>query len=72
MNKSLQRNLRRYRYAKGLDQCELAKLTGLSTASISYFERGLRVPRIENISRIAAALGVTEADLLAEDRKKAR
>ncbi len=68
---TLGRNIRRYRLAKGLDCCELAKLTGVSLMSISYYERGLRTPRVETISKIAAALGVTVTDLLEDGDRKA-
>lgn len=69
--KTLARNIRKYRLEKGLDCTELAQKTGLTTMSISYYERGLRTPRIENVIKIAAALGVTEADLLTDGSRKA-
>lgn len=68
---TLGRNIRRHRLAKGLDCCELARLTGVTPMSISYYERGLRTPRVENISKIAAALGVTVTDLLEDGDRKA-
>lgn len=67
----LGRNMRRYRQAKGLDCTELARLTGLTTMSISYYERGLRTPRIENVMKIASILGVTVSDLLSDGDRKA-
>ena len=65
------RNIRKYRLEKGLDCTELARLTGVTTMSISYFERGLRTPRIENVIKIASILGVTVSDLLSDGDRKA-
>lgn len=47
----------------GLTIRALAEKTGLSTATIQYAESGKSVPRVNTLEKIAAACGVTIADL---------
>ncbi|MER7505471.1 XRE family transcriptional regulator [Nonomuraea pusilla] len=56
-------NLRRRRLARGFSVRELAELTGVSKALISQIERGVANPTIEVLTRLAAALGLTFAEL---------
>jgi transcriptional regulator with XRE-family HTH domain len=58
------KNLRVYRLRLGLSQEALAELTGLHRTYIGSVERGERNISIDNIERIARALGVAAADLL--------
>lgn len=51
-------NLKRARRKRGLSQEELGLAAGLDGAVISRIEAGQREPRVKNIARIAAALGV--------------
>ena len=48
----------------GLTQIELAKRLGISNMTVFRWEKGERVPRADEIKRLAAALKVTEAELL--------
>jgi transcriptional regulator with XRE-family HTH domain len=57
-------NLRRHRTRRGLSQEGLAELTGLHRTYIGSVERAERNISIDNIERIARALGVAAADLL--------
>jgi transcriptional regulator with XRE-family HTH domain len=59
-------NLLRLRVAAGLTQEGLSDRSGLHSTEISRLERGVRDPRLSTIVRIARALGVPPADLLAE------
>ena len=59
-------SLRRLREAAGLTQQDLAKLTGLTTATISYAETGRVDPSLDTIKRLAEALGVQPGALLDE------
>jgi transcriptional regulator with XRE-family HTH domain len=58
-------NMRRIRKAKELTQEKVAELAELHPNYISSVERGIRNISICNIERIANALGVTMAELVA-------
>lgn len=51
------------RESAGLTIRALAEKTGLSTATIQHAESGKTVPRMSTLEKIAAACGVTIADL---------
>ena len=57
-------NLRALRRAKGLSQEGLADLSGLHYTYIGGIERGERNPSIDNVGRLAEALGLDAVDLL--------
>ena len=60
------RNLREARQAKGLSQEALADAADLHRTYVGSVERGERNISIDNIERLAHALGVTAASLLGE------
>ena len=62
------RNLRRQRLAAGFSQESLARACKLHRTEISLLERGERDPRLSTIVRLARALGVPPAALLADRR----
>jgi transcriptional regulator with XRE-family HTH domain len=64
LRKSFGTNLRREREAKGLSQEALAHQAGLHRTYVGSVERGERNVSIDNIERLARALGVTPADLM--------
>lgn len=43
---------------------EVARRTGLSQQSISYIERGMRMPTLDTLLRIASVLDVRLGDLV--------
>lgn len=59
------RNLRDCRKCKGLSQEKLAELSGLHRTYVGSVERGERNISLDNMERLANALGVNLADLLA-------
>jgi transcriptional regulator with XRE-family HTH domain len=61
-------NIRRIRVKQGLSQEQLATDSSVDTSYVSRLERGLENPTIGTLGRIAAALGVSTADLLAKTR----
>lgn len=58
--------VRRRRNAAGLSQEALAAKAGLHRTYIGLLERGLRVPSIEVVRRLAEALDTTMTALIAE------
>jgi transcriptional regulator with XRE-family HTH domain len=61
------RKVRRLRRVQDLSQDDLATRVGVSRNTISRFETGARMPSIEMLEKLATALGVKVADLLAEE-----
>lgn len=49
---------------KNMSQKELARLAGITEASMSKYISGTRTPRIDVIANISRALGVTADDLI--------
>ncbi|NMQ18833.1 XRE family transcriptional regulator [Candidatus Competibacter phosphatis] len=62
-------NLRKTRERLGLSQEALADAAGLHRTYVGSVERGERNISIDNIERLAAALGVSPASLLAEAKQ---
>lgn len=60
----LARNLRRLRLAEGLSQEELAEKADFHRTFVSHIERERNNISIDNIERLAAALGVDVLELL--------
>lgn len=58
--------IRAAREAKGLDIRQLADAVGVSFATISRWETEDRIPRVENLFRLSAALDVPVSDFLSE------
>lgn len=58
-------NLREIRLRRGLSQEALADLCDVHRTEVSLLERGQREPRLMTIVRLAHALEVTPAELLA-------
>lgn len=62
-------NVRRLRVAAGLSQEALAERADLHRTYVSSVERAERNVSLENIFRLAKALGVDPRELLAPDKK---
>lgn len=57
-------NLKRVRAAAGKSQDEVAVAASVHRTEVSQLERGLRIPRIDTVIKLAAVLEVSAADLL--------
>lgn len=62
--------LRELRRQSGVSQEKLADLAGLHRTYVSSIERGERNVSLVNIERLAAALGVTMAELMPDKGNK--
>lgn len=56
-------NLARYRKAADLSQDEVSVRASLHRTEVSQLERGLRVPRIDTVAKLAGALEVDPGEL---------
>lgn len=63
------KNLRKIRVAKGLSQERLAEHAGLHRTYIGSVERGERNITIDNMERLATALGCSLQELIEEEQK---
>lgn len=62
-------NLRKARLAKGLSQEDLAELASLHRTYVGSVERAERNVSIDNMERLAAAMGVSLPSLLQEAKR---
>lgn len=60
-------NIKSYRDASNITQAHFAERLGLTSAAISAYENGLRMPSYDILVRIADILGVTIDALLGRD-----
>lgn len=60
------KRIRQVRAAQGLNLEQLARLTGISAPALSLIETGKRDPRLTTLKRIADALRVPPATLMAD------
>ncbi len=56
--------LRRLRKKAGLNQTQLGKLIGISTVTITRWERNIRQPRMDELKALATALNTSQEELL--------
>ena len=57
-------SIKKYRLKRGLTQEELAEKLGVNRVSISYWERGLALPKGSRLLDVSTALGVSVDKLL--------
>lgn len=60
----ISKNIKQLRIKKGLNQEQLSAMIGVTRQTISNWERGVSLPDIDSIVKIAAALGVGAEELL--------
>jgi transcriptional regulator with XRE-family HTH domain len=60
-------NYAKLRDEKGLKDYEVAKLSGVATATLSSWKNGHYTPKVPKLRKIASALGVTIDDLIKEE-----
>ena len=60
-------NYAKLRDAKGLKDCDIVKLSGVASATISSWKNGHYTPKLPKLKKIADALGVTIDELIKEE-----
>jgi transcriptional regulator with XRE-family HTH domain len=56
-------NLRRFRKRAGMSQEEVSWRAGLHRTEISQIERGMRLPRVDTVAKLAGALEIEPGKL---------
>ena len=64
---ALRSAIRFWRNERKLSQSELVEKTGIRQDQLSRFETGQGIPSLDELSRIAEALGVTPAHLYSDE-----
>jgi transcriptional regulator with XRE-family HTH domain len=64
--------LQKERERQEVSMTVLSERAGLSQPSLSYIERGMRIPNLDTLLRIADALGIELSSVLAEATKTAK
>ncbi len=67
MNTDFSARLKSIRSAKGITQKDLAVLLGVGQTTVANYERGIRLPDSDKLSKIASLFGVTIDYLLGRD-----
>ena len=66
------RQIRELRKLKGLSQDQLAEAAEIDAKSLSRIERGVFLPALDTVQRLADALGLSIAELFAGEARNAR
>lgn len=62
--------LLQYRAKNGMTQTELAKKLSISQNAVSQYESGKRTPTVNRLAQMAAALGCTVDEIMADTLTK--
>ncbi len=66
----LPQRIKNLRESSGLGQSDLAKMAGITQAQVSNYEVGKQFPGLETAAKLAAAFGITVAELIGETDPK--
>ena len=66
----VEKNIRYYRLLNEMSQEALAKIVGLKKMTISNYESGKRTPDYDTLRKLAKALGISLAKLLAQNNER--
>ena len=60
MGESISELIKKYRKERGITQEELCEAAGISISTLKKYETGVRNPKLDQIRKIAEALGVSD------------
>lgn len=72
MTENLGQKIRLRRKERGLTQEELADLSGVSFRAIQKIEDGTSVPKVDTLTLLCQALGISIGEIVAFDTERAR
>jgi len=64
MEKTIGKSIKEKRVEQGLSQQSLAKLIGVTHASISYWENGVNIPNVLDLWKIADVFNISIDELV--------
>jgi transcriptional regulator with XRE-family HTH domain len=68
----LGQQLKSLRKLKGLRQDQLAELASIDSKSLSRIERGVFLPSLDTVQKLADALGISVAEMFGDDAQDVR
>lgn len=71
-NAIFSRNLNHYLSITGHSQAELAKYIGVSTASVSNWCKGIKLPRMDKVDKICKYFNINRSDLMSDHAEQSQ
>jgi len=68
----LGQQIKSLRKLKGLRQDQLAEIASIDSKSLSRIERGVFLPSLDTVQKLADALGISVAEMFGDDARDAR
>lgn len=72
MGRDIGKKIRKLRIEGNMSQSRLAKKSGIAQSTLSYIERGKKVPQFNTLSSVCKGLGINIFKLLSYDEPKAK
>lgn len=68
IEETIRENIKNARLMNKMSQVELAEKIGVTHASISFWERGVNIPNVRDLWKMADELGMTIDELVGRDQ----
>lgn len=70
VNSAVAKNLRYYLDINGMNQADLAKIMGVTTATTSNWCKGVKMPRMDKVDKICSIFNIKRSDLIEDHADK--
>lgn len=70
VNSAVAKNLRYYLDINGMNQADLAKIMGVTTATTSNWCKGIKMPRMDKVDKICSIFNIKRSDLIEDHTDK--